>query len=115
MMFLLESSSNCEDGVEDYRRHLADLAVNARSVLVVAKTTKELATGAVKHNYPVLRRIEWQNLRPGHLVYLEGTSTCFLGGLQRWCVEDNSDSRKVQLVAVVVVVYIVVVYVLSRQ
>lgn len=56
--------------LEDYQRYLSDYTVNHRSAFVVAKTARELADGTILKDYPVLRRIRWQDLQVGHVVYM---------------------------------------------
>lgn len=62
-----------KEALEDYRRFLTDRETNLRDSFIVATAPKEFFCNGVEKidpAFPVLQKMAWQNLSPGHVVYL---------------------------------------------
>eukprot|EP00926_Amoebophrya_sp_RCC4398_P021360 GSA120T00025259001.1 len=60
-----------KDAIEDYRRYQSDRRVNGKPALVVGRVVREHADSTWETNFPVLRRLKWEEIQVGHVVYLE--------------------------------------------
>eukprot|EP00597_Dinobryon_sp_UTEXLB2267_P003568 CAMPEP_0170078792 /NCGR_PEP_ID=MMETSP0019_2-20121128/15333_1 /TAXON_ID=98059 /ORGANISM="Dinobryon sp., Strain UTEXLB2267" /LENGTH=1265 /DNA_ID=CAMNT_0010291923 /DNA_START=401 /DNA_END=4198 /DNA_ORIENTATION=+ len=72
-MGLVVLISVIKDGVEDWKRHRADARINSRKVRKIipptSTTTSRNSLGSAAHS---LYKVEWQQLRVGDLLLLEG-------------------------------------------